>query len=426
MRLSTFRTVVTPPFGHSLCGGWILPAQYVTTALYAQGIVLQDDAQAPVVLCAVDWCEIRAADHVLWRQTIAAAVGTDPERVAVQCVHQHNAPIVDQLAQSLTTPHGMPDFADEAWTASCAGQVARFAQDSMRKAREVTDIGVGQAPVDRVASNRRVHKVDGKLVEMRFSSCTDPELREMEEGQIDPMLKAISFWSESEKLACLHYYATHPMSYYYDGLVNHDFVGIARERLTAEDGALHIYFTGCAGDISAGKYNDGSVEARPMLAERIYQGMLAAEAAAKRSPQAGFSWQTENVALPPGPQFEEESLLATIADSGLGDDFRKHAAMALVHLRWVREGKTTPLTSLRLGDDIRIIHLPGEPFIDYQLYVQESYPEKFIAVAGYGDGIPGYIPLAESFAEGGYEIRTSYVAPDVEQELKQVLMTLAD
>ena len=90
MRLSTFRTVVTPPFGHPLCGGWILPAQHITNALYAQGIVLHDDGQAPVVLCAVDWCEIRAEDHVLWRECIAAAVGTDADRVAVQCVHQHN------------------------------------------------------------------------------------------------------------------------------------------------------------------------------------------------------------------------------------------------------------------------------------------------------------------------------------------------
>ena len=68
---------------------------------------------------------------------------------------------------------------------------------------------------------------------------------------------------------------------------------------------------------------------------------------------------------------------------------------------------------------------PGEPFIDYQLYVQKQYPEKFIAVSAYGDGITGYIPLAESFAEGGYEIRTSYVAPAAEQQLKQVLVKLA-
>ena len=53
-----------------------------------------------------------------------------------------------------------------------------------------------------------------------------------------------------------------------------------------------------------------------------------------------------------------------------------------------------------------------------------EHPGKFIAIAAYGDGIPGYIPLATSFAEGGYEIQTSYVAPDAERELRRVLMTL--
>ena len=425
MQLSTFRTVVTPQFGHSLCGGWIPTVEYITTPLYALGIVLQEDSQAPVVLCAVDWCEIRADDHVLWRESIAAAVGTDPERVAVQCVHLHNAPITDRLAQELTAPHGLPDFADDAWMRSCAQQVALFARDSMRRARRVTHIGSGQAAVDRVAANRRIYKVDGGIVEMRGSSCQDPEIRAMEEGLIDPMLKTVSFWDGEEKLVSLHYYASHPMSYYADGLVNHDFVGMARERRTAEEDALHIYFTGCAGNIGAGKYNDGSKEMRPVLAERVYQGMVASERETRLSPANGFTWETEHVALSPGPQYEEGSLLATIADAGLTEDLRKHAAMALVHLRWVHGGKTTPLTSLHLGDNLRIVHLSGEPFVDYQLFVQGHYPDKFIAVAGYGDGLPGYIPTAASFPEGGYEIRTSYVAPAVEQELKRVLLALA-
>ena len=42
------------------------------------------------------------------------------------------------------------------------------------------------------------------------------------------MLKTVSFWNGDAKLAALHYYATHPMSYYGDGLVTSDFVGLAR------------------------------------------------------------------------------------------------------------------------------------------------------------------------------------------------------
>ena len=369
LRLSVFRTVVTPPFGHPLCGGWIAPVEHITDPLFALGIVLQDESQAPIVLCAVDWCEIRAEDHVLWRETIAEAVGTEPDRVAVQCVHQHNAPLTDMAAQRLTGPYDLPDMVDEAWLRACAEQVALFAKDSLRRSRPVTHVSAGQAKVEQVAANRRVYKVDGKVQAMRGSSCEDPDLRAMEEGLIDPMLKTISFWNKEEKLASLHYYATHPMSYYGDGCVSNDFVGIARERRTAEEETLHLYFTGCAGNIGAGKYNDGSPEVRPVLSERIYKAMVASEEDAENFPADRFQWQTEPVALPPGPQFDEDELLSKIANSELPHSHRKHMAMALVYLQWVQSGKTVPFTSLRLGDRIRIVHLPGEPFVQYQLYV---------------------------------------------------------
>src|SRR5205085_8633308 len=112
-------------------------------------------------------------------------------------------------------------------------------------------------------------------IRSRWSRCDDPALCAEPEGLIDPMLKTVSFWNGERKLAALHYYATHPMSYYGDGLVSADFEGMARERRHQEepDAALHIYFTGCAGNITAGKYNDGSPENRPVLAERLYRAL---------------------------------------------------------------------------------------------------------------------------------------------------------
>ncbi|MDP6503943.1 MAG: hypothetical protein QF886_10025 [Planctomycetota bacterium] len=424
MKISSFRTVVTPPFGHPLCGGWIAPVSHITDPLFAQGIILQDDGQEPVVLCAVDWCEIRAEDHVLWRERIAEAVGTEPDRVAVQCVHQHNAPLTDVAAQRLTSPHGLPEFVDEEWLRSCADQAALFAQDALSRARQVTHVACGEAKVAEVAANRRVHKIERKVQRMRGSSCKDAELRAMEEGLIDPMLKTISFWEDNEKLAAMHYYATHPMSYYGDGCVSADFAGLARERVISEQEVAHLYFTGCGGNIGAGKYNDGSKPVRPELSERIYQGICEAERNSEKVEADGFQWQTEPVALPPGPQLNEQELLEEIADPQRPQSRRKHAAMALVYVQWIQAGKTIPFTGLRLGDKIRIVHLPGEPFVQYQLYAQEENPDLFIAVAGYGDGIPGYIPLAVSFEEGGYEPTASYVAPESEDVMKRVISDL--
>ena len=84
-------------------------------------------------------------------------------------------------------------------------------------------------------------------------------------------------------VAALSVYATHPMSYYGGGEVSADFVGLARRRRQAESpGVFQVYLSGCSGNVTAGKYNDGSPGIRPALAERLYRGMLGAWEATER------------------------------------------------------------------------------------------------------------------------------------------------
>ena len=48
------------------------------------------------------------------------------------------------------------------------------------------------------------------------------------------------------------------MSYYRDVRVSSDFCGLARkQRQHEEPDCTYLYFTGCAGNVPAGKYNDG-------------------------------------------------------------------------------------------------------------------------------------------------------------------------
>lgn len=92
--LATFGTDVTPPLGHPLCGGWIEPVRGVDDPLKALGVVLLGSG-APIVLCAVDWCELRNSANTRWAEALAEAAHTTPDRVAVQCLHQHDAPMAD-------------------------------------------------------------------------------------------------------------------------------------------------------------------------------------------------------------------------------------------------------------------------------------------------------------------------------------------
>lgn len=423
IRLSCFRADVTPPLGSPLCGGWIKPVEKVSEPLLALGVVLQGDFQ-PIVLCAVDWCEVHNRDHYQWREALARAVGTTADRVAVQSLHQHNAPIADTLACEALRSAGSPfRLFDTDWGEEAIAEVARAARGSLPAAQQVTHVAAGSARVEQVASNRRLLGSDGKVRAMRHSATRDAAIRELPEGTIDSELKSIALFNGEEKLAVLHYYATHPMSYYGDGVVSSDFVGLARQRRSDADGVVHIYFTGCGGNITAGKYNDGSPANRVRLADRIHSAMLAAERTAVRHALDQVDWRVEPLPLQPPAHWQLPALMQSLHDPALAPAKRGETALKIAYLQYAPQ-HPIPCSCLSLGKHVRIVHLPGEPFVEYQLFAQQIAAERTVAVAGYGDGGPGYLPLERSFTEGGYEPTWAFARPDSEKLIKTALEKL--
>ena len=55
--------------------------------------------------------------------------------------------------------------------------------------------------------------------------------------------------------------------------------------------------------------------------------------------------------------------------------------------------------------------MPAETFVGYQLAAQRMRPDSFVVVSGYGDGAPGYVPMAEHWREG-YDDSYSWVTPE--------------
>jgi hypothetical protein len=419
LHLATFRVDASVPIGHPLCGGWIKPAERITEPLYALGVVLLGE-ESPVVLCAVDWTGICNDAHRHWREHLARAAHTTPERVAVHCVHQHNAPFTDLAAQKLVSEQqGLASIMDVKWFEATVQRVAAAVQEALTRTRPVSHVGTGQARVEKVACNRRLIGPDGKLRGWRGSACRDAKLREEPEGLIDPWLRTVSFWDGERKLAVLHYYATHPMSYYGDGLVTSDFVGLARDARSKEEEVPHLYFTGCAGNVAAGKYNDGSKENRFLLAQRIYTALVESERKSERVPAGELEWRARPVVLPPRSDVMEDELMKTLADGTKQTALRNRAAMKLSYRRRATARVPIPLTSLHLGKNICLLHLPAESFVEFQLHAQQQRPGAFIATAAYGDGGPWYIPIAKAYPEGGYEPSVAFVDPEAESILNE-------
>src|SRR5262249_27598681 len=167
LHLATFASDVTPPAGHPLCGGWIEPARGVDDPLRAIGIILLGMGQ-PVVLCAVDWCGLRNEANRAWRVALAKATHTVPENVAVHCVHQHNAPFADLEAERLIEKTDAPNPSlDLKFFGTAVLKAAHAAKAALEKTAAFTHIGIGQAKVDRVASNRRILDERGKVKSTR-------------------------------------------------------------------------------------------------------------------------------------------------------------------------------------------------------------------------------------------------------------------
>ncbi len=424
-RLGVFDVDVSPPLGSPLAYD---SCRAVVAPLRAKGVVLIS-GETTVVMCAVDWIGIGNDGHRRFREAVAEAAGTTANRVVIHTLHQHDAPRCDFSVEALLAERGLGGrIFDVAFARQVIRRLAEAVRSAARSAQPVTHVGRGQACVEKVASNRRILGGDGKVRVMRYTACADEKVRAEPEGVIDPSLKCISFWSHETVLAVLTYYATHPQSYYRTGKANPDFPGMARQlREFALNGVKHVHFNGAGGNIGAGKYNDGSPKHRHQLTARLAAGMAQAwENSVKRplSPTE-ICWEVVPVVLPAAPHLKESTLREALDDAQRPESERIAAAGNLAWLKRCQARDTIDVGCLRLGD-IRILHLPGEAVVEYQLAAAGMRPDLFVAVAAYGDYGPGYICLGAHYQQGGYEDspQASLVDPSVEDVLMSAMARL--
>lgn len=426
IKLATFDVDATPPLGADMAYDPVKRLDELT--LRCRGVVLLGAGQ-PIVMCAVDWIGIANEGHDAFRAALAEAAGSVPERVAVHALHQHDAPGCDFTAEKIITELKLPGYGR--FQGDFHRLVIKRAAEAIRAAlplaQPVTHYGSGQAEVKEVASNRRVEVLPGgRIGRMRGSASKIAELRALPEGLIDPMVSVLGFWNGDKPVAVLSFYACHPQSYYRLGIPSPDFPGIARF-IRGQDlnVALHVHFNGAGGNVAAGKYNDGSQPNRVLLATRLADGMRKAFEGMQKTPltAADVGWNSVPVSLPLAPYINEAELLEKIKTAPP----RGYISLVdqLAWLRWTQAGRKIDVACLRVGN-ARVLHLPGELFVEYQLAAKAMRPDLQVMMAAYGQYGPGYIGTDAAYPEGGYEtgVNSSNVRPGVEAVLMGAMKEL--
>src|SRR5262249_13367876 len=263
----------------------------------------------------------------------------------------------------------------------------------------------------------------GTIRHNRMSATRDPKIRDAEEGTIDPFLKTISFWNGDTPLLGLSAYATHPLSYYGQGGVSADLVGMARKRRQVDTpGTFQMYISGCSGNVTAGKYNDGDPGNRPVLAERMYQAMAAAWKDTKRVPVPEVAFRSVPLKLEARSSagFSEEELTKRLTT----DPKPFGQCLAALGLSWkkrVDAGTPIDLPVLDFGNAV-IALLPAEAYVEYQLAAQKLRPDAFVLVAGYGECGPGYIPIERAWRENDSNLADwCWVNPGSEERMLEAI-----
>ncbi len=414
LKVGVFDVDASPPIG-----SWMAynETSKVLIPLSARGIVLTG-AGEPIVICAVDWLGIGNGGQTMFRQAMAEGANTSIDRTAIHTLHQHDAIWCDISVDELLEKHGVSyrPF-DSNYARDVARRLKIAIAGAVKNAQPVTHLGLGEGIVEKVASNRRILGPDGKVLHVRWSAVADAAVRDFPEGVIDPKVKSISLWNGDKPLVVMTFYATHPQSFYRTGEANPDFPGIARNMRQETTGIPHIHFNGAGGNVTAGKYNDGAKENRPVLAQRVASGMERAWKATARAPIASkdISWKSVAAALPVATFLKEDELESTLADATKAPERRFVAARELVWLRRSKAGDRVDLGCLSLGKS-RVLTMPGELFIEYQLAAQKLRPDLFVAMAAYGEYGPAYIGTKIAYSQGGYETgeHSSHVSPEVE------------
>jgi hypothetical protein len=80
-----------------------------------------------------------------------------------------------------------------------------------------------------------------------------------------------------------------------------------------------------------------------------------------------------------------------------------------------------PMQAVRIGEAV-LVAMPGEVFVRIGQQIALRSPFPYTVALGYSNGLLGYVPTADAYPRGGYEVSDAYryfgtlmVAPESEE-----------
>jgi hypothetical protein len=418
MKLAKFKIDCTPPPNPEIVFSASKDKMKIRDPLFFRGLVIEDGQQR-FVIASLDFCGLmnRAYDELV--EALAETAGVTPDCVVVHCIHQHDTPLLNFELEEILDIKIFP----EEWWQTMIKACQNALKESFENMIDVSGVGFAETRLYGYASNRRIPSPDGTITGMRFSRCGDMSLKHKPTGIIDPFLRTVAFKDKNENIiTSMSFYATHPQVSNGRNLYSADAPGEAM-RLTESKykDSFPCFFTGAGGNVTAGKYSSPD-DAEGNL---LRFGKILAEGIEKNLKLMAWNrlldLNMKHVKFEfPKAEIDTQKLRAIINNPET-DPLEKRITAFVLSAYEYKKNKHYWLKLLEVGK-VKILFMPGEPFVEYQLFVQNLIPDQFIALAANCSDNFLYLPLQKSFNENGYEENSfCWCTQAIENKLKNAI-----
>jgi len=411
---------ITPPAGYRMSGYFRERLNTgILNRLNAKALVLRQGKQrAAFVFCDIIGISPDVSSKA--RQTAAQKTSIPAENILITATHSHTGPLYwgalrDYLHRRAVEKHGSDPQEKVDYPSMLIEKIVDAITQADAKTKPVR-LDAGSAHQLGLSFNRRFHMKDGTV---RFNpGYMNPNVVKAA-GPIDPELPIVFIRDakSSKPLAAIVNFALH-LDTVGGTKYAADYPYYLQQSLRKVYGNDFVSFfgIGTCGDINhidvtkkqrlktdyIGNTLAETVKAKTAELTSVTKPALAVRSKIVNVPLQRFSaeetaWAKENIKK------------VETADSPFLEKVKAYKIIAVE----ARKSDTIGLEVqvFRLSNDIAVVGLPGEVFVDIGLAIKKESPFKTTLIIELCQDCPGYIPTRKAFAEGSYETVNSRIAP---------------
>ena len=397
-RASVIKVNITPEKPQNLVGYGPRNSTGVHDSIFHR-IVALDDGTTQFFLVSTDICLVSPTEYDKVAAILKKRLGIDPRNFWWSVTHTHSAPEVGPPGMYAAYMAERVVTIDPAYTEKMEEQLIegiRQSRENLAPARIGVGWGYSQANI-----NRRAIDVDGKA-----SLGLNPD------GPVDRRIGLIRIDKEDgNPLVLIANYAIHgTVLGGQNTLISGDAPGVAAEYVEDKLGAPVLFINGAAGNLAPiysvyPNPRSGHLgQFRVLLGDRILEA------------NASIHTTTADVKLSAGAHILETPRKPALAWPTEMEEYTRTTKQGVNLVRM-------PVRFLTIGEDIAIWSAPIELFCEVSNEVRERLPFPHTFYFGYTNGWFGYMPTAEAWPHGGYEVeRVSPFTPAAAGDLTRLVL----